>query len=140
MMGMRETEFSLYVLFLPNETMRYLAKKLCPEYSDTDYTEDPASFHEEVIEALDGKVECINRLSGYAYRHPANGDDSVLRQSFDDEPVYYIPLEKGPTLFRPAYETLDEVISEIVGKIGDVLPLDFDYALNVCSLEGTNFE
>lgn len=140
MMGMRETEISLYVLYLPNETMRYLTKKLCPDYTDNDYEEDPASFHEDVIKTLDGKVESVNRLSGYAYRHPANGEDCVLRQNFDDEPVYYIPLEKGPTLFRPAYETLDEVIAEVTGKIGDVLPLDFNYALNVCSLEGTDFE
>lgn len=139
-MGMRETEISLYVLYLPGETMRHLAQKLCPEFSDTDYDVDTASFHEEIMKSLNGTVESVSRFSGYAYRHPSDGGECVLRQSFEDEPVYYIPLDKGPTLFRPAYETLDEVISEIVGKIEDVLPLDFDYALNVCSLEGTNFE
>lgn len=40
---------------------------------------------------------------------------------------YFLDLNKGPSLFRPAYTDFGEIIQEVKSKIGEILPPDFPF-------------
>ncbi|MEZ3487767.1 MAG: hypothetical protein K1W22_14600 [Lachnospiraceae bacterium] len=40
---------------------------------------------------------------------------------------YFLDLNKGPSLFRPAYTDFREIIQEVKSKIGEILPPDFPF-------------
>lgn len=40
---------------------------------------------------------------------------------------YFLDLNKGPSLFHPAYTDFGEIIQEVKSKIGEILPPDFPF-------------
>lgn len=40
---------------------------------------------------------------------------------------YFLDLNKGPSLFRPAYTDFGEIIQEVKSRIGEILPPNFPF-------------
>lgn len=47
------------------------------------------------------------------------------------ENVWILPLGHWPTLLKPAYNSEDEIITELKNKYSPILPKDFDYHNNI---------
>lgn len=58
---------------------------------------------------------------------------------YDGDRIYYIQVSSYPTLFKPAYKSMDELIAEFKEKVGEYLPEDFDYRSNIRHIVGTYF-
>lgn len=60
-----------------------------------------------------------------------------IEQSYDDDVILYLPLDKGRSLFQAAYPSAGELLTEIRQKLQNYLPDDFDYAAHICKVTGT---
>lgn len=60
-MSMREYAVDTYGILLDDDLMKQLASKICDDYSDDDYEEDPYGFNEIVEEAL----TCVDYISNF---------------------------------------------------------------------------
>lgn len=136
-MGMSEGIIDLYAIYLPPETLRQLAEKLCPEFDEEDYEYDTFSFDEDVALRMNGNAIYLSHFTGDAML-AAEGLDGI-RKHFDDESFYHIPLSRELSLFGAAYSSIEEVINEVKEKTNGLLPEDFDYRLNVCHFVGSTF-
>lgn len=63
-------------------------------------------------------------------------ESAIDNSTFDDEDkptedVYILPLDHWPTLLKPAYNSEDEIISELKDKYGQFLPQNYDYHNNI---------
>lgn len=63
-------------------------------------------------------------------------ESAVNNSTFDDsdksfEDVWILPLDHWPTLLKPAYNSEDEIISELKDKYGQFLPQNYDYHNNI---------
>lgn len=136
-MGMCEGIVDLYAVYLPPETMRQLAVKLCPDFNENDYEYDTFSFDEDVALKMKGNAIYLSHFTGDAML--AAEGLSGIRRHFDDEAFYHIPLSRELTLFSAAYSSIEEVINEIKEKTDGLLPEDFDYRHNICHFVGSTF-
>ena len=133
-MSMRHYAFDDYGLVLDKETVKTIASQVFD-----DYTEDETDTVFDLYEK--GICECITEFNGEAHEIDDNGmfswyDDS---RSYDYEPIAYIPLRNYPTLFKQAYNNMDEIVEEMKSKIGEYLPEDFDYRSRICHISGTYY-
>lgn len=63
-------------------------------------------------------------------------ESAIDNSTFDysnkpSEDVWILPLSKWPTLLKPAYNSEDEIISELKDKYGQFLPQNYDYHNNI---------
>lgn len=133
-MSMRDYAFDDYGLVLDKETVKIIASQVFD-----DYTPD----EEDVVFDLcdKGICECVGEFNGAAQ---ALDDDGMFSwyaddHSYDFEPIAYIPLRNYPTLFKKAYNNMDEIVEEFKKKIGEYLPEDFDYRSRICHISGTYY-
>ena len=57
----------------------------------------------------------------------------------DYDGIFYIPVSKYPTLFKKAYNNMDEIVEEFKNKIGKCLSKDFDYRSSIRHIVGTYY-
>lgn len=127
-----------YGLLLSDDTMKYLAAKICDDYSDDEYKEDKHSFNDAVVETIG--LEYISEFSGDAVRIAADGsDDWYSENNFSGDIIYYVPFSHYPNLFNVAYSDMKSIINEMKGKIGKYLSEDFDYRSNIRHIVGTYY-
>ena len=138
-MAMVENQIDLYGILVPEEVMKRLAEKLCDGYSEEAYAEDSFDFDEEVAAQSEGGIIRIGDFSGYASLISPEKELAGLRQVYEDESFYHIPLQKAPSLFKAAYSSMEEVIAEVKESAKDLLPEDFDYTHNLCHFVGSTF-
>lgn len=65
-----------------------------------------------------------------------NIESAIDNSTFDysnkpSEDVWILPLSKWPTLLKPAYNSEDEIITELKNRYSPILPKDFDYHNNI---------
>lgn len=63
-------------------------------------------------------------------------ESAIDNSTFDDsdkpfEDVWILPLDHWPTLLKPAYNSEEEIISELKDKYSPILPKNFDYHNNI---------
>lgn len=63
-------------------------------------------------------------------------ESAIDNSTFDysnkpSEDVWILPLSKWPTLLKPAYNSEDEIITELKNRYSPILPKDFDYHNNI---------
>lgn len=63
-------------------------------------------------------------------------ESAIDNSTFDysnkpSEDVWILPPSKWPTLLKPAYNSEDEIISELKDKYGQFLPQNYDYHNNI---------
>ena len=133
-MSMWHYAFDDYGLVLDKETVKIIASQVFDDYTPNE---------EDIIFDLcdKGICECIGEFNGEAHELSDDGmfswyDDS---HSYDYEPIAYMPLKNYPTLFKQAYNNMDEIVKEMKSKIGEYLPEDFDYRSRICHISGTYY-
>lgn len=124
-----------YGLLITTEMLKIMASKMCEDYTEEMYEEDEWSFNEELYD--EGLVERISEFIGEAI---AINDDGTSRwydcKSYNCDTIHYLPVEKINTLFKAAYNNIDEIIDEFKKKLGEYLPEDFDYRNNIRHISG----
>lgn len=138
-MSMREYGVSDYGLIIDAATMKHLASMMCQDYSDNGYIDDPWGYNEEVAERVG--AEYISEFSGDAVGILDDGRDgwNFGSEVYCGDPIYYIPLKNYPGLFRRAYKDINECINEVVSKVGQYLPGDFNIRNNIRHIVGTYY-
>lgn len=134
-MSMRDYAVDDYGLLLTEETMKIIASKVCDDFEDI----DEYCYGEALYE--NGVCEYIGDFTGEAIHITDDGDNDYWKsgESYSSDQIFYINVSSHPTLFKPAYESMDAVIAEFKEKVGKYLPEDFDYRSNIRHIVGTYF-
>lgn len=110
----------VYGLYIENEDV-------FKEYLD-DRDQDMEDLRDDLLDYgavfIDGDFEDVHIESAVNNSTFDNSD-----KPFED--VWILPLSKWPTLLKPAYNSEDEIISELKSKYCMILPQDFDYHNNI---------
>ena len=134
-MSMRDYAVSDYGLLLDEETIKIIASKLFEDFSE-DEKEDWAYLLYD-----NGICEYISEFTGESI--PIREDGYVSwggsGEDYRCETIVYVPTSNFPTLFKRAYENIDEIIDEFKGKLGEYLPDGFDYRGKIRHISGTYF-
>lgn len=134
-MSMRDCAIDDYGLVLNKDTINDIASQIFK-----DYTENTDSYWG--YELYDkGICEYISEFTGEAQELT---DDGVYTwggacEDYECDTICYIPLSKYPTLFKRAYNNMEEIIEEVKSKVGEYLTEDFDYRNNIRHICGTYF-
>lgn len=135
-MSMRDYAVNDYGLVFNSNHMQLLASQLCDDYTDEGYKEDGRAYDEAVADIL--ALEWISDFTGeaiYVEDDAAWGDANY----YNSELIYYLGISKYPTLFKAAYNTVDDVIEEFKTKVGKYLPDNSPYRDRFRYIVGTYF-
>ena len=133
-MSMRDYAVDDYGLVLDKETVKIIASQVFD-----DYTEDEYDLEFELYDK--GICEYVSEFTGEAQEL---GEDGVYTwfgnyKTYNCDMIVYIPLKNYPTLFKQAYNNMEEIVEELRAKVGEYLPEDFDYRNRICHISGTYF-
>lgn len=129
-----EKVMDFYGIYLPKDILYQLAKKFCPNFSEEEYELNSLSFDEDIALKMKGNLTYLSHFTGNA----VTADDiRKNRRKFDDDDFYFIPLTREPTLFKAAYPSMNDIIREINERTNNMIPMNFDYANNLCHFVGT---
>lgn len=133
-MGMRYYGVDDYGMLFDKEAMEIVVKALgC--YEDCDDMDDMMWELEYA-----GICEYISDFSGESVPLYDSGigmwNDT---ENYFGDPICFFPLSNKPSLFKQAYNGMDDVIAEIKDKIGKYLPEDFDYRSRIRRITGAYF-
>lgn len=137
-MSMRDYAVNDYGLLMTVEMMQMIASKVCKDYTDEDYKDDPWSFNEEICDK--GIAEYISSFTGESTE--INDDGSFnwgIGEYYDDDVIWYAPTKNISTLFKAAYKDMNEMIEEFKKRLGEYLPADFDYRKYIRNISGTYY-
>ena len=132
-MSMRDYVVSDYGLLLDEETIKIIASKALPDYTDDD----------DMGYGLycEGICEYISEFTGEA--QDLSDDGTIIwcsnGDSYNNDVIYYVALSKYPTLFNSAYSCMDELIDELKKNLGEYLPSDFNYRDKIRHISGTYY-
>lgn len=134
-MSMRDYAVDDYGLVLDIETINDIASQIFEDY--TENTE--AYWGYELYDK--GICEYISEFTGEAQELGEDGffvwgGNSIY---YNNDELCYIPLSKYPTLFKRAYNNIEEIVDEFKEKLGKYLTEDFDYRSNICHICGTYY-
>ena len=133
-MSMRDYAVDDYGLVLDKEVMNIILSKLEIELLDEDADLSYILYDEgicEYISEFTGEAQTINDDGYFDW----GGD----YKSYRGDNIAYVPLAKYPTLFKRAYNNMEEIVEEFKSKLGDYVPEDFDYKNRICHICGTYF-
>ena len=132
-MSMRDYAVDDYGLLLTEEAMRTIAAIVCDDFEDMEEDEYGDALYEK------GICEYIGDFSGEAIRIADDGYHEYGNngESYSGDQIFYVPICSYSTLFKPAYKNMDELIAEFKQKLGEYLPKDFDYRVNIRHIVGT---
>jgi len=132
-MSMRNYAMEDYGLVLDENIMKVICEKV---FVDESIENDNCGY--ELYEA--DICNYAGSFTGELYPITDEGRDVWDRsEMIDDDCVYYIPVEKYPTLFKKAYNDIDGMIEEFREKIGEYVPDDYNYRANIRHIVGTTF-
>ena len=132
-MSMRYYAVDDYGLVLDKETIKTIITNIGVDIVDEDFDFSYELYNEgicEYISEFTGEAQAVND-NGYV-------DWGSECESFSDENIAYVPLT-FPTLFKKAYENMEEIIDELKSKLGKYLPEDFDYRSRIRHICGTYY-
>jgi hypothetical protein len=131
---MREYAVTDYGFILDEETINNIASQIFD-----DFFESNNDWGYELYEK--GICEYIGEFTGEAQE--VNDDGTFYwggdYEAYNNDVICYVPLAKYPTLFKRAYNNMDEIIDEIKSKLGEYLTEDFDYRSRICHICGTYY-
>lgn len=129
-MSMKENSYEDYGLVLSEEVIENIFNK--KGFEPDDEVNKGVELYEADI------CSCAFEFTGDVYPLEKDGKDNWDNGTYYNcKEVFYIPLEKAPSLFEKAYDDIEEVISELKEKIGDCMPEGYDYQSNICHIVGT---
>lgn len=126
-----------YGLVLDNDTIKVIASKVFVD----DYDENESAYDLGYDLYENGICELTSEFTGEAQELTDNGEVTwgCNSKQYNADFIVYIPLSRYPTLFKKAYNNMEEVVGELKSKVGKYLPDDFDYRSNICYICGTYF-
>ena len=134
-MSMRDYAVDDYGLVLDEETVKLIASKVIDDYTENERVVDLAYYLYEK-----GVCEYISEFTGEAQEIGEQGlyfgGDS---KEYNGDIIAYVQATNYPTLFRKAYNNMDEIVEEFKNKVGEYLPEDFDYRSRIRHICGTYF-
>lgn len=134
-MSMRDYAVDDYGLLLDEETIKVIASKVIDDFSHDDTAID---WTYELYEH--GICEYISEFTGEAQEVDGNGFYwGGESKEYNNDVIAYIQASKYPTLFRKAYNNMDELVEEFKNKVGEYLPDDFDYRSRIRHICGTYY-
>lgn len=134
-MSMRDYAVDDYGLILDKETIKIIASKVFDDFVD-----DDESFGDWGYELYDkGICEFIGGFIGEAQELT---DDGVYTWGGDSkdyscEEIYYVSTSNYPTLFKQAYNNMEEIVEEFKSKLSKYLTEDFDYRSKIRHISRT---
>jgi uncharacterized protein (UPF0297 family) len=134
---MRDYAVDDYGLVLDEETMKIIASKVFDDFIDNN--EEYGDWGYEIYDR--GKCEYISDFTGEAQELT---DDGVYTwggnsKDYRYDSICYVPTSKYPTLFKRAYNNMEEIVEEFKSKLGKYLPKDFDYRNKIRHISGTYY-
>ena len=131
-MSMRTYAYEDYGLVLTEETMKLICKMA--------FADDPVEYEYGMALYEADICACVGNFTGELFPITDEGKDNWDRsETNDDDYVYYVPVEKYPSLFKTAYNNMDELVAELKESLGEYLPADFDYRSNIRHIVGTTW-
>jgi hypothetical protein len=130
---MRTYAYEDYGLVLTEETMKMICKKA--------FIDDPVEDELYGMALYDSDIcTCAGNFTGELFPITDKGKDNwdTSEDIYDDE-VYYVSINKYPSLFESAYNDIDEMVAEFKEQLGKYLPDDFDYRANIRHIIGTTW-
>lgn len=136
-MGMRDYAVDDYglVLDIDSDILYTIAKNLYDDCTKKAWDEEKWEFIEGIRESLD--LCYFSGFNGEAFSINDIGLDKESSHYYNDDAVLYLGVWHYPTLFNSAYHGFDDLIDEFKHRIGEYLPLDFDYRNNILHIVGT---
>jgi hypothetical protein len=132
---MRDYAVDDYGLLLDEQTINIIASKVCDDFS---YDDTGIDWMYELYDK--GICEYISEFTGEAQEVDHNGmywgGDC---ESYSNDVIAYVQVSKYPTLFKAAYNNMDEIVDEFKIKLGEYLPEDFDYRKHIRHICGTYY-
>ena len=131
---MRDYAVDDYGLVLDEETVKIIITNIGVDIVDEDFDFSYGLYDEgicEYISEFTGEAQTIND-DGYF-------DFGRDYKSYSGDSIVYVQLDKYPTLFKRAYNNIEEIVEEFKSKIGEYLPEDFDYRSRICHICGTYY-
>lgn len=135
-MSMKEYAVYDYGLVLDEEAIKVIASKIFDDFTED---EDANGLGYELY---DKEIcEYISEFTGEAQELTDSGAGTWCgdTKEYSSDILFYIPLSKYPTLFKKAYNNMDEIISELKEQLGEYLPEDFDYRSRIRHICGTYY-
>ena len=137
-MSMRHYGVDDYGLLVTEEMLEIIASKYCADYTEEEYKENKFAFWEALYEA--GIVDYVSEFTGESIEVDDNGRDNYSEgEEYWASYLYYLPANKYSTLFKAAYDNMDELVSEFRWKLHEYLPYDFDYRCHVRHIVGSYY-
>lgn len=137
-MSMRDYAVNDYGLIMTRDMLKTICSKYCPDYTEEKYNDDEDGFNNDLYEA--GIVEYISDFTGESIEISSDGRDIYdSGETYNNDTIYYMPVKKYSTLFKPAYYNMGEVVSEFKWSLHDYLPIDFDYKKYIRHIVGTYY-
>ena len=134
-MSMRDYPVDDYGLLLTKDMMRSIVSKVIDDFEEIDEDEYGDALYEE------GICEYIGDFTGEAGILCDDGMNDWIKtgEMYNGDIIYYIPISSYPTLFKAAYNNMDDLIEEFKSRVGDYLPKDFNYRKQIRHIVGTYF-
>lgn len=136
-MSMRDYAVDDYGLLLDKETIKVIASK-----AFDDFTEDEDILNEWGYELYEkGICEYVSEFTGESQELNDDGTFTWCGEyeEYNADIIVYVPLFKYPTLFKSAYNNMEEIVEEFKSKLGEYLAEDFDYRSRIRHICGTYF-
>lgn len=120
-----------------------LSAELCKSlgFGEQDFMPTIYEYAKDGLEEL--KVSCVHNSefegSAATLIFPEEKDVVPKEWEFDgSDDLWYIPLQKGPSLFaEQVYASGEEILQELKNQMNGILPEDFDYRSVLVSIEGS---
>ena len=135
-MSMRDYSVTDYGLVLDDDTIKVIASKVFDDFNDNE------SVYDLGYDLYNnGICELVSEFTGEAMEL---ADDGAINwgcdyKGYNSDAIYYIPLRYYSTLFKKAYNNMEEIIDELKSKVGEYLTDDFDYRNNIRYICGTYY-
>ena len=124
-----------YGLVLDEHAINDIASQIFEDYTENTDIYWGYELYEQ------GICEYISEFTGSTKTLKDNGTDDWSRdiKYYNADGFFYIPVSKYPTLFKKAYNNMDEIVEEFKGKIGKYLSKDFDYRSSIHHIVGVYY-
>lgn len=134
-MSMKDYGFYDYGMILDEETIKLIAAKVFDNIEYDDVCDLGYKLNEE------GICEYVGSFTGETQELTDDGAPTWCgdTKEYDDDILFYLPLSNYPTLFKKAYNNMDEIINEFKEDVGEYLPDDFDYRSRIRHICGTYY-
>ena len=136
-MSMRHYAVDDYGLVVSKQILRDIASRICEDFSESEFDEDPYPFIELVTDKLG--IDYISEFTGETIPLGDEGEDQWgTGEPYDVDTIYYCPTLRFPGLCRKAYPFMGAVYNEFEKRLGKYISEDY-IRNNVRHITGTYF-